>query len=541
MYTDDDDKQKKKKKKKKKKKNSRRKQKESQKMIGQNTLVFCVSHPLFPNIRTRLDQQNTPKVQEIKKKQNRQSQVQNNRLHLLQYKFVQIKTRKEQSYMKSGLTRVFIIQAKMTTRSSKALSKRKHNTRRKSDKKRQETSVSEDADTEVKPKSKQAERRAEKARQKDKTVAYTPDNVLRQAQILADARKAPIAEAVTAQQTKEKDKDTAGDTPDTSGVVVPSPSPVAIQQDTEMTATTTTFSPSTLTDNAQFFSDPDYVFTFELVLNDQILKEKWKLRDICDHMFGLYGDGDHMTSSFDFNTGIAQISFLSKDAAQRAQGYRGAWGLPLKMVAALQHHTNKKLEFAGAHGAMLTHFSKFSTPDSIATELYQKTLVKPLGVLLLGPTKATALISVASEHDLAEITRTRRFVLHNHLVRIVPKRPFKAAIVYVSNLPTVATEDKVERMLAAWGVPPLSVLLPTNESSGKALGFGFVTYKRKEQADKLIALDGKHNVCGHALKFEKAKRRKRKPQRVDRTQRTFVEPPKGPTSRHTVNESAPTS
>ena len=430
------------------------------------------------------------------------------------------------------------IQEIMSAKATKNPPKRKHNTRRKSDKKRQERSVSEESDSDNhmgRPtKSKQAQRRAEKAKQKDKTTAQTPANVLRQAQLLADARKNAIATAVEKQSANT---DTVATTPMPPPMPIPTPMPIPIpqqqggqQQDEEMMATPTTSSPPPQTDNAHFFEDPDYIYTFELMLNDQILKEQWKLRDICDHFFGLYGLGDHMTSSLDFKTGIAQLSFLTEESATNAQGYRGDWGLPLEMVASMQHNLNKELEFAGAHGAMLTHFSQFDTPKTIAEDIFKATLVKPLGVLLLGEAKETALISVASLQDLNSITRRRRFVLCNHLVRIVPKRPFRAAIVYVSNLPTQATEDKVENMLARWGVPPLFVVLPTNLNSGKALGFGFITYRTKAQADKLIALDGKHNVGGHVLTFERAKRRKRKSQSLDRGRKQFIDAPKGPTS-----------
>ena len=212
-----------------------------------------------------------------------------------------------------------------------------------------------------------------------------------------------------------------------------------------------------------------------------------------------------MTSSFDFNTEIAQLAFLNENDARQAGGYRGDWGLPLSVVAAAQQHTTTTLQFAGSHGAMMTHFSQFSSPESIAKGLYQETLVRILGVLFLGDRKETALISVGSKQDLTALVRRRRFVLDNHLIRIVPKRPFKASMVYMSNLPTQATEDKVENMLGAWGVPPLHVVLPTS-SSGKALGFGFVTYRSTEQANKLIAFDGKQNIMGHVLTFERAKK-----------------------------------
>lgn len=306
---------------------------------------------------------------------------------------------------------------------------------------------------------------------------------------------------------------------------------VPLSKSTTTTTTTTVSKPPTtakpkvdLSSNASFFVD--YTFPFYLVINPNIAKKDWEFQELCYQFFSLYGTGDEAASSVDFSTGIAELMFINEASAVKARKYVGDWGTPMALLVSIQKAQNKKLMFNQSFNAFASHFSKYATEASLQKGIADVTHVPVLAVLILGAKKAIALVSVGSPADLQKITQRRRIVVNHHLIRIVRRGPRRAAVVHVQNLPKQATPDKVERMLKAWGLPPLYAAIP-RQRSGRAQPFGFIYYRTSAEADALLKLNLKRHIGGHFLAFTVARKRAAK-RRTPPTKRDFIKPPVGP-------------
>ena len=85
--------------------------------------------------------------------------------------------------------------------------------------------------------------------------------------------------------------------------------------------------------------------------------------------------------------------------------------------------------------------------------------------------------------------------------------------IYVGNLPYEATEDEIETLFSAYG-EVLSVALPTDRETGRALGFGFVEMSANAAAQAIAGVNGK-DFGGCALSVNEA--RSRENRRVGRS------------------------
>lgn len=80
---------------------------------------------------------------------------------------------------------------------------------------------------------------------------------------------------------------------------------------------------------------------------------------------------------------------------------------------------------------------------------------------------------------------------------------------YVGNLPKEIERQELEAVFADCGTPVTTKLIK-DRKTGKCRGFGFVTVKTDEEADKIIEQFNGHKVQDNALKIEKALPRSKK-------------------------------
>ena len=80
---------------------------------------------------------------------------------------------------------------------------------------------------------------------------------------------------------------------------------------------------------------------------------------------------------------------------------------------------------------------------------------------------------------------------------------------YVGNLPKEIERQELDAVFADCGTPVTTKLIK-DRKTGKCRGFGFVTVKTDEEADKIIEQFNGHMVQDNALKIEKALPRSKK-------------------------------
>jgi len=76
--------------------------------------------------------------------------------------------------------------------------------------------------------------------------------------------------------------------------------------------------------------------------------------------------------------------------------------------------------------------------------------------------------------------------------------------VYVGNLPFSVTEEKLKELFSSFG-DISEVSLISDKFSGRSKGFGFVTFGKKEDAQKAIAEMNDKDCEGRPLKVSEAK------------------------------------
>jgi RNA recognition motif-containing protein len=80
---------------------------------------------------------------------------------------------------------------------------------------------------------------------------------------------------------------------------------------------------------------------------------------------------------------------------------------------------------------------------------------------------------------------------------------------YVGNLPKEIEREELEAVFADCGIAVTTKLIK-DRKTGKCRGFGFVTVKNDEEADKIIEQFNGHMFQDNALKIEKALPRSKK-------------------------------
>jgi len=86
--------------------------------------------------------------------------------------------------------------------------------------------------------------------------------------------------------------------------------------------------------------------------------------------------------------------------------------------------------------------------------------------------------------------------------------------VYVGNLAFSVTQDELKEAFSKFG-EETEVVLITDKFSGRSKGFGFVTFAKKEDAEKAIAEMNDKNFQGRTLKVSEAKPMEERPPRKD--------------------------
>lgn len=76
--------------------------------------------------------------------------------------------------------------------------------------------------------------------------------------------------------------------------------------------------------------------------------------------------------------------------------------------------------------------------------------------------------------------------------------------VYVGNLPFSIGRDDLEKLFESYGEME-EVVVIADKFSGRSKGFGFVTFKNDEDANKAISEMNEKEVEGRALKVNEAK------------------------------------
>jgi len=84
--------------------------------------------------------------------------------------------------------------------------------------------------------------------------------------------------------------------------------------------------------------------------------------------------------------------------------------------------------------------------------------------------------------------------------------------VYVGNLPWSVDKEKLSEMFSSFGEIDEAIVI-ADKYSGRSKGFGFVTFKNDEDADKAVAdMNGK-DIEGRELKVSEAKPMEDRPER----------------------------
>ena len=76
--------------------------------------------------------------------------------------------------------------------------------------------------------------------------------------------------------------------------------------------------------------------------------------------------------------------------------------------------------------------------------------------------------------------------------------------VYVGNLPFSVDEEELKNLFSSYGEIS-AVSLISDKFSGRSKGFGFVTFAKKEDAEKAIAEMNEKDIQGRPLKVSEAK------------------------------------
>ena len=76
--------------------------------------------------------------------------------------------------------------------------------------------------------------------------------------------------------------------------------------------------------------------------------------------------------------------------------------------------------------------------------------------------------------------------------------------IYVGNLPWSVTKDKLVELFSSFGEIEEALVI-ANKYTGLSRGFGFVTFKKEEDADKAIAKMDEKEVEGRNLVVKEAK------------------------------------
>jgi len=84
--------------------------------------------------------------------------------------------------------------------------------------------------------------------------------------------------------------------------------------------------------------------------------------------------------------------------------------------------------------------------------------------------------------------------------------------VYVGNLPFSVTQDELKEAFSKFG-EVTEVVLITDKFSGRSKGFGFVSFAKKDDAEKAVAEMNDKEFQGRNLKVSEAKPMEERPMR----------------------------
>lgn len=76
--------------------------------------------------------------------------------------------------------------------------------------------------------------------------------------------------------------------------------------------------------------------------------------------------------------------------------------------------------------------------------------------------------------------------------------------VYVGNFPFSVTQEELKKLFSQFGEITEATII-SDKFSGRSKGFGFVTFAKKEDAEKAIAEMNEKDIQGRALKVSLAK------------------------------------
>ncbi|MDO8623584.1 MAG: RNA-binding protein [archaeon] len=76
--------------------------------------------------------------------------------------------------------------------------------------------------------------------------------------------------------------------------------------------------------------------------------------------------------------------------------------------------------------------------------------------------------------------------------------------VYVGNLPFTVGQEELKKLFSKFGEITEATVI-SDKFSGRSKGFGFVTFAKKEDAEKAVAEMNEKDVEGRALKVSEAK------------------------------------
>ena len=266
-------------------------------------------------------------------------------------------------------------------------------------------------------------------------------------------------------------------------------------------------------------SIPFTVYPFRLELNPAIMQKQWTIGDICSDFFLTYGPGAESASAVFAEAQVAELMFLTEGAREKAANYSGIWGKPVLEQAPVPISDPQLLDRrAKGYVAIVSGFCNAETPESMSLAIrtaYPK--LEVLQVAFVGR-KSAAIVTLGSREGLLVLTAAPRILLHNFLVSIRARDPWKCVKVFVSGLPPGATEHSLTHFMKdKMKTPPRSVVV-LKDRYGLAKGFAFVTFDNMSQAKAALLHSGQYCAGRETIIFSLAKARKtrstRQPNRV---------------------------
>lgn len=153
------------------------------------------------------------------------------------------------------------------------------------------------------------------------------------------------------------------------------------------------------------------------------------------------------------------------------------------------------------HKVVMSGFSSHETEVTLGKGISETiSEIRFQAIMFLGGSNEASLVCTQTREELDMMLNRGKFLVHNHQVRVFERGSFRPHRVFVRGLPSTATAVKLEAMLSAFQMACLYAVIFFYKS-GRPKGFGFISYRTRLQAERLLRRTGKIKVGNRYLEF----------------------------------------